>query len=63
MECEDTNHPEMHAKRNSENSDFIISSTDSSILKHGKYHIGTLTANFWGTGFEILDSGFRFPKN
>ena len=63
MECEDPSHPKIYAIRMSENSEFIITNDKDDYTKYGPHHLATLTANFWGTGFDLLDSGLQFTKN
>ena len=54
---EDPNHPVIHGIRKSENSEFILSKSNDDFTKYGPNYLGILQANFWGTGFDLLDYG------
>lgn len=60
--CEEPSFPTLFGVREGENSEFIISDRED-YVKYGKGHVATLEANFWGTGFELLNSGVKFSKN
>ena len=59
IKCEDPTHPNLFAYREGENSEFVINSKDGSYEKYNKEYLGTVTTNFWGTGFDIWDYGIR----
>ena len=54
---DDVNHPKIFAIRKSVNSEFILSRSMKDFLKYTPSYLGVLTANFWGTGFDLFDYG------
>ena len=56
IKSENPVHPNIFATRPSDNSEFIISKSER-FEKYSKDYLGTLTTNFWGTGFDIWDYG------
>lgn len=62
LTSEDPSHPTLYGLREGENSEFLISSDKDNFTKYGQSHIATVSAGFWGTGFEIFDSGITFSK-
>jgi hypothetical protein len=57
IQSEDPTHPLVYACRNSVNGRFRLSSCEGDYTLYGPHYIGSLKANFWGTGFDIIDYG------
>jgi len=57
---EDKSHPVIFATRNSINGRFRISKLEGDYTLYGPNYLGMLKANFWGTGFDLIDYGIEF---
>lgn len=57
MTWDDPNHPVIYAIRKSENSDFVLSKLEDDFTKYGPNYLGKIQANFWGTGFDLINYG------
>ena len=57
IECDDPSHPLIYACRNSVNGRFRLSSNEDDYTLYGPHYLGSLKANFWGTGFDLFDYG------
>ena len=49
----------LFAIRESENSNFIISTNINDFSKYGPYYLGEIEVNYWGTLFNIYDNGYE----
>lgn len=62
IHSDDPTHPLLYAERKSENSNFVIASNPNKFELHGKYYISQIQANFWGTGFDLLNYGIDYEN-
>lgn len=62
MTSEDPSHPVLYGFWETENSDFIVSMKENSFEWFSKDYLGLLTANFWGTGFDLYDYGLKLNE-
>jgi len=49
----------LHAKRESQNGDFIISTKENDFFVNGENFVAVIKPNFWGTRFEVFDFGLE----
>lgn len=58
LSLENDSNINLYAIRESENSNFIISSDINDFSKYGMNYLGEIEPNFWGTQFDVYDYGF-----